>query len=346
MKRLALLMVTVASLINDVALAEEKLSSLKTLIDNTTISGLVEVEGSASRDFEKKDSSDVTLATMQLGIDTQVDSWASGHMILLYEEDDTEPMDVDEATITVGGGDASTLFLTAGKFYVPFGVFESNMISDPLTLELGETGQSALQVGYDRDGWLASAYVFNCDVDEVNETDDHLACYGASGGYTYESEDWSGRIHASYMSNLLDTDLLEGEFVDSQERSITDMTGGWGLYASTAVDAFTLRGEYVSAVDQLEFTDGVIDEPSAWNVEFDVAIPLFGYEGIVGFAWQGSDNLAGVLPEQRLLGTVGIGLSQYVTVALEYAHDWDYKPSKGGTDESAHTVTGQVALQF
>jgi len=346
MKRLALLLVTVCCFAHNTATADEKLSSLKTLIDNTTISGLIEVEGSASRDFQKKDSSDVTLATMQLGIDTQVDSWASGHMILLYEEDDTEPMDVDEATITLGGGDTSTLFITAGKFYVPFGVFESNMISDPLTLELAETGQSALQFGYDRDGWIASAYVFNCDVDKADETDDHLACYGASGGYSYESEEWSGRVHASYVSNLLDTDLLEGEFIDTQGRSMTDTTGGWGLYASTEIDAFTLRGEYISAVDQLEFADGVIDEPSAWNVELDVAVPLFGYEGLIGLAWQGSDNLAGLLPEQRLLGTLGVGLSQYVTVAVEYSHDWDYSQSKGGTDESAHTVTGQVALQF
>jgi len=34
--------------------------------------------------------------------------------------------------------------LTAGQLYVPFGAFETGLISDPLTLEIGETRESTV----------------------------------------------------------------------------------------------------------------------------------------------------------------------------------------------------------
>jgi hypothetical protein len=109
--------------------AEEKENFLKALSENVTLSGLVEVEAFNASDFEDKDSSDITLATMQLGLDVQANDWISGHILFLYEEDLTEPMDVDEASITLGGTDETPAFLSVGKMYLPFGVFDSNMIS-------------------------------------------------------------------------------------------------------------------------------------------------------------------------------------------------------------------------
>jgi hypothetical protein len=50
--------------------------------------------------------------------------------------------------------------------YVPFGNFESQIISDPLTLEIGEAGEDALQVGVEVEGFYDSIYTFNGDVTE------------------------------------------------------------------------------------------------------------------------------------------------------------------------------------
>lgn len=120
---------------------------IKAISDNVTLSGLVELQGSVSEDFEGNDTSDVALSTGQIGLDAELEKWASGHLLFLYEEDGTDGIELDEGTVTLGGTEDTPLFFTAGKMYLPFGVYDSSMISDPMTLELAETNQSTIQLG-------------------------------------------------------------------------------------------------------------------------------------------------------------------------------------------------------
>src|SRR6056297_3194081 len=106
------------------------------------IGGLLELEASYSDVEGGDESSDLVLATAQLDVMIDINDHLSGYVILLHEEDDTEPIEVDEAAFTLArtidalGGEIA---FTGGKLYVPFGMFNSSFISDPLTLELGET---------------------------------------------------------------------------------------------------------------------------------------------------------------------------------------------------------------
>lgn len=101
------------------------------VMDPIAISGLIEVEFGYESTSEE-DAGDLVLATVELGIDVDITEHVTGHILLLNEEDDTEPMDVDEGYITLDGGDAMPLFLRVGKMYLPFGRFESHFVSDPL----------------------------------------------------------------------------------------------------------------------------------------------------------------------------------------------------------------------
>ncbi len=56
----------------------------------------------------------------------------------------------DTVTVTIAPPYGSW-FVTAGQFYIPFGVSETNMISYPITLEIGETRESSLPVGFKKD---------------------------------------------------------------------------------------------------------------------------------------------------------------------------------------------------
>ena len=47
----------------------------------------------------------------------------------MYEEDDTD-LEVDVATITIADPDGPW-FVTGGQQYLPFGAFETNMVSGP-----------------------------------------------------------------------------------------------------------------------------------------------------------------------------------------------------------------------
>ena len=91
---------------------------------------------------------------------------------------------VDEGLIIIDGEDVIPFYLNAGKIYVPFGNFESHFISDPLTLELGETRESAVKVGFANDMFDLCMAVFNGDINETDEDDDHIESWVASGTFT------------------------------------------------------------------------------------------------------------------------------------------------------------------
>ena len=128
-------------------------------MQHIAISGVLEAEaGYVRTDYKNPadadtDETDAVLATMELCIDADLTDYVSGHMVFLWEEDDTEPVDLDTGFITVSGGDKLPVYVNLGKMYLPFGMFESFMISDPLPLELAETRESAIQAGFAINGF-------------------------------------------------------------------------------------------------------------------------------------------------------------------------------------------------
>ena len=168
--------------LNDIA------GKLKVINEHISISGAVEVEAGYSRDYDDNDSSDITLATVELGIDINLMKFISGHLLFLWEEDDTEPVDIDEGYIYLGNTEFFPVYFQVGKLYVPFGSFESNMISDPLTLEMGEARESAGVLGVELNGFYSAVYAFNGDVNESG-SDDGIKCFGLNAGFTFENDD-------------------------------------------------------------------------------------------------------------------------------------------------------------
>jgi hypothetical protein len=315
--------------------------------EHITLSGLIEVEASFGDDFEDNDLSDIVLATVELGIDAEINDWVQGHLLLLYEEDDTEPIDVDEGTITIGNPEVCPGYVTAGKMYVPFGNFETHMISDPLTLELGETNESAVQVGIETSGFYASVYAFNGDVDEHDNHDDEIEGFGANVGFAYENDNVSMDLGVDYINSIGDSDLLT-EFLPGE---IDDYVEGCGLHGIFNIGPFTLIGEYIEAVDEFEVgelafgSDGA--EPSAWNVEAGYTFELAGKETTLAIGYQGTDEaLALELPEYRLMGSVAMEIFDGTSLAFEWAHDEDYDESDGGTGEDADIATVQLGVEF
>jgi len=97
------------------------------------------------------DTSDLVLATVEIGFDVDIAKHVKASLFFLYEDD--TPFDVDQGIITIDGADVVLLYVDLGKMYIPFGMFESHFIRDPLTLELGETNESAAVGGF-RNDWL------------------------------------------------------------------------------------------------------------------------------------------------------------------------------------------------
>ncbi|SMC39212.1 Phosphate-selective porin O and P [Desulfocicer vacuolatum DSM 3385] len=316
-------------------------------LDRISMSGVIEVEaGFESLDFdnpaaEDEDSSDFSLATVELGIEGEISEHVSGSLLLLYE--DGEDIVFDEAFITLTGGENLPFYLKAGELYVPFGSFESNMISDPLTLEIGETRETALEVGYEIAGFYCAAYLFNGDVDEV-DGDNDVDNFGLNAGYALETDAMSLDMGISYINNLLDSDGM-GDIVDGSGAALDEYVGGVALHGVFNFGPLTVIGEYVGATDEPEWnyangTTGEGEKPCAWNAEVGYTFEMAGKETVVGLAYQGTDNLEDELPETRVVGAVAVAILENTTLALEYLHD------EFESDDEADVITAQLAIEF
>ncbi|MCD6273746.1 MAG: LbtU family siderophore porin [Deltaproteobacteria bacterium] len=350
-----------------------KTAVVNDFLEKVDIHGLIEVEGySASRGsgFDgNRDSSDITLATVELEIDARINEWVNGHLLFLYEDDDTEDFTVDEAIITIGNTEKFPLYLSAGKMYVPFGNFESNMIQDPLTLELGETRESAAQIGFEFEGFYGSVYTFNGDVSEGDRNSNKVDNYGANIGFAFEQDQFSFDIGCDYINDITDSDVLTDVLDDVSDNlvgggrdEIDDYVSGLAAHLVMNVGPFQFIGEYVGAIDDYNAgemnTRGKKANPESWNFEAAFTQEILGRETTFALAYQGTNDCVFVdytpgsfddylaLPEDRYMGVIGVNILKNTMLKLEYMHDEDYSKSDGGTNTQNDTVSAQVAVVF
>lgn len=311
--------------------------------NNIEIAGLIEVEASYADPYAGDSESDITLATFELGIAAQVTEWVEAMASLLYEEGDTD-LEVDIAQITIANAVVTPVYVNAGQFYLPFGTYETNLVSDPLTLEIGEIRESAVEVGFVYGGFGGSVYTFQGD-NEV-DGDTRIDSWGANLSVARELDAVSWSAGIGYISNLGDSDSLRDTVVDP-----TDFTGGWTANLAVIVQDFNLIGEYLGAADDFDTAalsfDGNGAKPEAWNIELGYSFEVFGKESVAAVAYQGSNEaLALELPEERWLVGWSIGIFDGTALSFEYSHDSDYGTGKGGTGENANAFVAQLAVEF
>lgn len=337
--------------------------------ERITLSGVLEVEAGYERmDFaengvEDESASDIALATASIGVDAKITDYLSGHIVLLWEEDETEPVDMDEGFILLDGGDTLPLHLKAGKTYVPFGKFESNMISDPLTLELGETRETAVEIGFNAGGVYGAVYAFNGDMD-IEGDESHIDNYGITAGFAMEKEGLTLDVGVGWINNIFDsdglTDLAEESAAEAREMgfsvSLKERIQGVSAHGVLTAGPVTLIGEYVAMLEDVEVNMADIvpgtlaalglgatakgEKLAAWNLETGYGLELLGKETVIGVSCQGVTDAEEGFPENRYLGVIDVGIMKNTSLAMEYRHD-EYE-----TDDSADTVTMRLAVTF
>ncbi|MBS3822104.1 MAG: LbtU family siderophore porin [Phycisphaerae bacterium] len=310
-----------------------------------TLSGEVEVEAFHSSPFAGSDESDIALATAFLGLEGVITDQIRAEISTLFEEDDT-PLEVDTASVMLGAED-DLWSLRAGQFYLPFGVFETAMISDPLTLELGETRETAVQAGIGTGGFNAAVFAFNGDLESESEVNG----FGATAGYQATLGATDLTLSAGYLNSLGDSDVLQDTITAATGGADTDEVGAWTASAVVGVGDVTLVGEYLAATE--DFAPGEVGfrgngaKPAAWNLEAGYGFEMMGRPATAAVGYQGTDEaLALEYPESRLLAAFSVEILPYTALSFEYAHDEDYDTNDGGSGETADTFTAQLAVAF
>ncbi|HHD56274.1 MAG TPA: LbtU family siderophore porin, partial [Desulfobulbaceae bacterium] len=199
-----------------------------------------------------------------------------------------------------------------------------------------------LQIGFKAAGAYGSVFAFNADTNEGGG-DSRIAQFGANIGYALQRDFFSLDTGLSYMNSIGDSDGL-GDILKEKNLLTADYVGGIGAYAITHIGPVSLIGEYITALDDIG--EATNFQPMAFTMETGYAFHIRGLESTVAIGYQGTDDMAGYLPENRFLGSFAVGIFPGTTLAVEYAHDKDYDKVDGGTDESADTFTGQLAYEF
>jgi len=316
------------------------------------ISGAIEVEAGFGSDYNKVKTSDITLATVELAIDSKINDRVSGHLSLIHEEDDT-PLEVDEGIISLDMGNGWNI--SAGQMYIPFGNYESNMVSDPLTLQMGETRESALQLGFERDGYHSAVYIFNGDSIETSTAlngEDTIEHFGVSIGKSFESDKFTLDVGLDYISSIGDTDGIFGNLTGNTNvagnniSTLQSYVSGFAFHWIYNRDALSFIAEHVKS-DSFQAAELAFKAqgaaPSATNIELGYAYDW----GSAAIGYQTTDEAFSLgLPETRLLFSISHEIFENTTLSYEHAMDDDYSVADGGTGKDGSTSTLQLAVAF
>jgi len=311
-----------------------------------SVFGVVEGEAVFGEDYEGNTFSEFNVATVELGLNAHLSEWAAAHLLALYEGPDGD-LNIDEATIWLGNYEKFPLLMTAGKFYMPFGSFETNMIQDPLTLEIGEISDYGVALAFQSNGVYGGLYGYN----GIKETggSDVIKGFGAEAGYEFENDTMNVKTGLTWVNNIADSGGISDYLEESGMDSVKDQINGIGLHVMAGFGPVTLIGEYIQALDEfaeITYMDHGA-EPKAWNTELAYSTELIGKESIFAISYQGSSEAVELgLPETRYLAAASMVLFQGTALTFEYSHDKNYGVAEGGTDEDANVFSTQLAYEF
>ncbi len=286
-------------------------------------------------------------ATLDLEFGYQPCDWFKGGLLITW--DDETPLEIDEGFVTVGDTETFPLFLTAGKLTLPFGLFETSMISDPLTQEIGEIKTYAGVLGVEWQGLYASTFIYDGSTIDGDDDGRDLKVFGAGAGYLYQEDDVVFMVGGGWVENIADADSFS-EFLGEENLHLKDRTPGAVVYSLVEYGPLTLIAEYVAALEHIE----VIDEDEAvdlgrseaWNTEISYSLEIRNIEVIAALTYGQSDSLGDLLPKKRLGGGLTVFPFPYLKLAVEYLREYDYSVSKGGTGNDADIVTFQLGVQY
>ena len=342
-----------------VIIEDEDVDDLEEYIQGIEFSGTIEVEAGYEqikpKVGEKEDSSDLTLATVDFAVDALITDRIRTHVLFDYEDD--ENVVVDEAIILYQAEEVcvpdlscnSPWYASIGRLSIPFGYFESHLISGPLTEDLGESKETAVVAGIYNPFINIAAGVFNGDIDK-DGNNDRIESYVAACTFILP-EDVSPNvglmIGVSYMSNITDSDDLADFFVEEFDPDpLLDYVAGFSSFLSVSfMDRFFFEAEYVGAVESFEEDKNF--KPKAWNFEF-VFIPIEDF--VVAVRYGGSSDTFGTtknfLPDTQI-GICGIyEIFNNTSICLEYLYEEFEYYEEFVNDAEVVTITTQLAVEF
>ncbi|MCF8042106.1 MAG: LbtU family siderophore porin [Desulfarculaceae bacterium] len=310
------------------------------------IYGAVELEGSYSnmkpKNGESVTDSDFTLATAEIFFEAAINKYTKGLLHLLYEQGDTDPINIDEAFILVGQTEDMPFYFLGGRMYPAIGLFETYMVSDPITQNTFETQASAVEIGWAQDWFNVGVGTYNSTVHQSSDSPDNTintyyvrAQFDAVEDALADGLDINAGV--AYTNNIAGGNLGD-EVVDE---TVQDLVAGLSFMLNLQYKWVVFNGEYITALDdyqagELSFIDSKA-KPYAYNLEL-AFLPIEDWSFAVRY--EGSGDLGDFEPERQYGFTVSWNFLADTALSLEYLRG-DY-----ANDDERDLVTTQLAVAF
>lgn len=253
---------------------------------------------------------------------------------------------VNKAFITIGNFSKSPFYTTFGQMYVPFGTYQSIMITDTLPKDLGRTKSRAVEVGFMQQGQSAfygSAYIFRGDsyaasVDKVNNG-------GLNVGYKF-SGIVNGTAGVGVIGNLADSVGFQTANNFQNNEQIVHRVPGYNANATIGFgQKWDFIAEYVGASTEFNPNDmgynGHGAKPSAIDTQLSYAFPILDNKpSAIGIGYAHSQQaMAMGIPLSRYSLVMNTSLWRNTLQAIEFRHDRLYAASDTGVNAGGVAAT-------
>jgi outer membrane murein-binding lipoprotein Lpp len=323
------------------------------------LSGEVEGQALYQRNFDGSHNSDLYLSDAELDMQALINRWITAFMSFSYDDSPNDvgnrvngDIDLDSGFFTIGNLAVTQWRLTMGQLYVPFGQFNSYLITDPINKVLFRTKGQPIIVGYGvpgNDGFSAAAYTFKGLSHNYGSTDvsnPYINQYGGDANYQFHLGKLQTTFGASFIANSADsfgmqsTDLPSGQFQGFGDDTATEKL----KHQVPAVDArvafnisnYTLLGEVDSVTRSFAQSDLSFNDegaaPKAFHVEGVYSFNVFTKPSTFAVGYDHSYQALGLnVPEQRIAAAINVSPWRNTLASLEFRHDMNY----GGSDAAS-----------
>lgn len=290
----------------------------------------------------------------------QANDWLIGLAELKVSDAQTEVnkdrVILDQGLVTLGNLDQYPLYATVGDYYMPFGRYNSYMVSDSLPKLLGGTKAKAVSVGW------ANTNTLNGNVFLMEK---NVAVSG--GERPGQNNPWGASVDVSKKINnfKLNTSL---SYVNSMANGVLIASGvcnkssDGGCYSvgskdSPAADAivtvgygpFEVSADYLTAINDMTLNTSKV-KPAASHLEARYLFKTLGRNSDVAVSYGETKHIADLpLPSKQYGATYSVAINDYITTDLEYVTKKHVNVAELGSTPSYandHVVTGDVIVWF
>ena len=302
--------------------------------------GLMEVEGQVVKGHNEQGQSDFEHTTLELLLEHKLNKQLDLEVVFLYEEGEGEAGQLDQALVRFKEL-SFPVEIVLGQQYLPFGSFSSNLINDPLTLELAETSQAAINVhSTDLPVNFGVALYKGVIAHTDSEWQPDWAFYA---GYEVQKLlDIS--INAYYSNELVNSNALS-ELL--REELLVERVPGGGIAIQFAHRNNSLDLECITAT--AKFKTGIFtnQKPIACHFEYAYEFAETAKNWTLALAYSGSqDAFMLELPISRVSAGISASVMQNVSMGFELLTEKDYGLDFGGMGARTHAAIAQVGIEF